>query len=294
MKRSKSLFVVGALCITYAQADTFKPCTIDGLCGEYPTELCYLKKELFYTQWRLNGGVFKLANNDASESPSPSSLNPRFPEHPIMKVVLIEGPPGVGKTEAIRRTLKKVKAREIELSGPSLLQRYLGDGTALIRRKYDEAAAGHSIGAVVIDEADGSLAEESLKPEHRITLEKELCHQITRYDDNNKVVTIIIVNDSAGMSKALMSRVDMHVQVGYQDDDGRRETIKMHLQGANLYIDDELMPVFVQKTKNMGGRDIRKIARKLKLHCVMEGRTVIDSTLLLEVIAQVRREALED
>jgi len=140
------------------------------------------------------------------------------------KGVLLYGPPGTGKTLLARACAAQTDAAFFKLSGPELVQMYIGDGSKMVREAFELAKktikSGKSTGAIMfIDELDAIGTkryggdQQGEREVQRTML--ELLNQLDGFSPNDMVKVIAATNRPDILDPALLrsGRLDRKIEL---------------------------------------------------------------------------------
>lgn len=193
--------------------------------------------------------------------------------------ILLFGPPGTGKTLMARQIGQMLNAREPKIvNGPQILDKYVGESEANIRRLFEDAEAefkrcGNNSGLhiIIFDEIDaickarGSVAGSGGSGVHD-TVVNQLLSKIDGVDSLNNILVIGMTNRRDMIDEALLrpGRLEVQMEIGLPDQHGRTQILNIHTarmkQHGKLGPDvdlDELAAL----TKNFSGAELEGLVR---------------------------------
>lgn len=155
------------------------------------------------------------------------------------KGVLLYGPPGTGKTLLARAVAHHTKCKFIRVSGSELVQKYIGEGSRLVRELF-VMAREHAPSIIFMDEIDsiGSSRTDSGKgsdSEVQRTM-LELLNQLDGFESCNKIKVIMATNRIDILDPALLrtGRIDRKIEFPAPKTTARLEILKIHSRRMNL------------------------------------------------------------
>lgn len=179
------------------------------------------------------------------------------------KGVLLNGPPGCGKTLIARVIAQETDAEFFTISGPEVVHKFYGESEAHLRKIFEEAARrGPSI--IFLDEIDAIAPRRD-----KVTgdVEKRIVAQLLALMDGLKrrrnVIVIAATNLPNALDPALRrpGRFDREINIPVPDREGRREIIEIHSCGMPLDADVDLDQL-AEVTHGFVGADLEALCRE--------------------------------
>jgi cell division protease FtsH len=151
--------------------------------------------------------------------------------------VLLEGPPGCGKTLLARALAGEADAAFFEVSATEFVELFVGVGAARVRDLFEEAAK-KAPAIVFIDELDaigrrrGAGSAASLSHQEREQTLNQLLVSLDGFRAKARVVVVAATNRADVLDPALLrpGRFDIRVQFAQLTADERREVLAIHLK----------------------------------------------------------------
>ncbi|TKX53323.1 AAA family ATPase [Halorubrum sp. SP3] len=186
--------------------------------------------------------------------------------------VLLHGPPGTGKTLLARAIAGESGVNYIQVAGPELLDRYVGESEKAVRELFDRARQAapaivffDEIDAVATDRdaagGDGSGVSERVV--------SQLLTELDRASDNPNLVVLAATNRRDALDPALLrpGRLETHVEVPEPDREARRKILEVHTREKPLTDDVDLERV-ADETEGYSGAEIASLSRAAAMRAI--------------------------
>ncbi|GGJ04484.1 ATPase AAA [Halobellus salinus] len=187
--------------------------------------------------------------------------------------VLLHGPPGTGKTLLARAIAGESGVNFVQVAGPELLDRYVGESEKAVREVFERARQAapaivffDEIDAVATDR-DGAGAGGDSGVGQRVV--SQLLTELDRVSDHPNLVVLAATNRKAALDPALLrpGRLESHVHVPDPDDAARREILDVHLDGRPV-ADDVDRDDLAARTGGLSGADITAVVREASMRAI--------------------------
>ncbi|ESS08989.1 MAG: ATPase of the AAA+ class [uncultured archaeon A07HN63] len=182
--------------------------------------------------------------------------------------VLLHGPPGTGKTLLARAIAGESEVNFIQVQGPELLDRYVGESEKAVREIFERAR--QSAPAIVFfDEIDAiagdrdGLGGDSGVGERVVS---QLLTELDRLTDNPNLVVLAATNRRDTLDDALLraGRLERSIEVDTPDEETRREILAVHTREKPL-ADDVDLDSLAASTAGASGAELTSICREAAL-----------------------------
>ncbi len=181
------------------------------------------------------------------------------------KGVLLNGPPGCGKTLIARAVAHETSAHFIHINGPEVIHKFYGQSEEHLRTIFEDARR-HAPAIIFIDEID-AIAPKREEMHGDRQVERRVVAQLLALMDGlqsrGNVIVIAATNIPNTLDPALRrpGRFDREITIAVPDRDGRREILQIHTRGMPLAegVDlDRLAAI----THGFVGADLEALARE--------------------------------
>lgn len=233
----------------------------------------YFIEEVPQTPWEKIGGqqeAIELIKETIEQPMLYPEIYAAFDQKPV-KGILLYGPPGCGKTligkaiaynlakEYSERTGKETKECFLHISGPKILNMWLGETERMVREIFatarEKAKEGHLV-VVFIDEAESVLRTRSNGRWLNIsnTVVPQFCAEMDGMVELENVVIVLTSNRPDYIDPAILrpERIDRKVRVRRPGKEQSREIL-------SIYLNDRL-PVDPEFAKQSDGEECARIA----------------------------------
>jgi len=183
--------------------------------------------------------------------------------------VLLHGPPGTGKTLLARAIAGESGVNFLQVAGPELLDRYVGESEKAVRELFERARQA-APAVVFFDEIDAiATARGGGDSEVGERVVSQLLTELDRAAENPNLVVLAATNRKDALDPALLrpGRFESHVHVPAPGEDARRAILDVHVEGKPLDDDVDLDAVAASMA-GYTGADVNAVVREATLLAV--------------------------
>ncbi len=152
--------------------------------------------------------------------------------------VLLEGPPGTGKTMLAKATSNEADVNFIYANGSQFIEVYVGVGASRVRNLFETAKKLKPC-IIFIDEIDAVGRSRSNGFDSNSEQDQTINQLLTNmdgFDKNDGIIVMAATNRADMLDKALVrnGRFDRKITVGLPDKLGRKQILEVHLNNKDM------------------------------------------------------------
>ena len=182
--------------------------------------------------------------------------------------VLLHGPPGTGKTLLARAIAGQSEVNFIQVRGPELLDRYVGESEKAVREVFERAR--QSAPAIIFfDEIDAIAGDrEGIGGDSGVgeRVVSQLLTELDRLSDTPNLVVLAATNRRESLDGALLrsGRLERSIEVPNPELETRRAILDVHTRNMQL-ADDVDLTAIAETTDGASSADLTSICREASL-----------------------------
>ncbi|MCK8617755.1 ATP-dependent zinc metalloprotease FtsH [Fructobacillus sp. M158] len=204
----------------------------------------------------------------------------------IPKGVLLEGPPGTGKTMLAKAVAGEASVPFFSISGSDFVEMFVGVGASRVRDLFEQAKK-NAPAIIFIDEIDAVGRRRGSgvgggNDEREQTLNQILI-EMDGFDNSEGVIILASTNRSDVLDPALLrsGRFDRKIMVGAPDVKGREAILKVHAKNKPL-ADSVDLKAIAHQTPGYVGADLENLLNEAALLAARRNKKTIDAADLDE------------
>ncbi|MBN1800980.1 MAG: AAA family ATPase [Candidatus Lokiarchaeota archaeon] len=194
---------------------------------------------------------------------------------------LLSGPPGTGKTLLAKAIATSSKARFIHLVGSDLVQKFIGEGSRMVREVF--SLAKENLPAIIfIDEIDAIAVKrtsEVYKGDREVQRTfMQLLSELDGFANKEGIMFIAATNREDVLDPAILrpGRFDRIIKFDLPNEEARLMILKIHTRKMNLNNVD--LEEIAKKTEGFSGAHIKALVTEAGIKCLRErGNKVIQA-----------------
>ncbi|WP_410766497.1 proteasome-activating nucleotidase Pan2 [Haloferax sp. DFSO60] len=190
--------------------------------------------------------------------------------------VLLYGPPGTGKTMLAKAVANETDATFIKMAGSELVQKFIGEGSRLVRDLF-KLAAEREPAVIFIDEIDAVAAKRtdsktSGDAEVQRTM-MQLLSEMDGFEERGNIRLIAATNRFDMLDEAILrpGRFDRLIEVPKPNVEGRKRILDIHTSDMNT-ADDMDLTELAELLDDYSGADVASLATEAGMFAIRDER----------------------
>lgn len=211
------------------------------------------------------------------------------------KGVLLYGPPGTGKTLLARAVAHHTDCRFIRVSGSELVQKYIGEGSRMVRELF-VMAREHAPSIIFIDEVDsiGSARSEGGSGGGDSEVQRtmlELLNQLDGFESVKDIKVIMATNRIDILDPALLrpGRIDRKIEFPAPNTTARLDILKIHSKRMNLTRGLDMTKI-AEKLSGASGAEVKGVCSEAGMFALRERRVHVTQEDFEMAVAKVLKK----
>ena len=181
------------------------------------------------------------------------------------KGILLHGPPGTGKTLIAKALAKMTESNFINIKGPELLSKWVGESEKGVREIFRKARQAAPC-IIFLDEIDALVPRRGNGGSESHTTESVVSQILTEIDGLEELQNVLIIGATNRLDivdEALLrpGRFDRIIEVSNPDSKGREHIFKIHTKKKPLANDVNITKL-VELTSGFSGAEIGAVANR--------------------------------
>jgi transitional endoplasmic reticulum ATPase len=188
--------------------------------------------------------------------------------------ILLYGPPGTGKTLLAKAVAKETEANFIQIKGPELLSKWVGESEEGMRKVFERA---RQVAPCIIffDELDSLAGKRGVETGTKVTdrVLNQMLAEMDGLEDLKEVLVIAATNRPDMLDPGLLrpGRFDKILLVTAPNEEGRKKIFEIHTKKMPLMKNISLGDL-AKKTDGFTGADIEALVREAGMLALRESK----------------------
>ncbi|KAJ1730841.1 26S proteasome regulatory subunit 8 [Coemansia biformis] len=214
------------------------------------------------------------------------------------KGVLLYGPPGTGKTLLARAVAHHTDCRFIRVSGSELVQKYIGEGSRMVRELF-VMAREHAPSIIFMDEIDsiGSSRGDSGSGGGDSEVQRtmlELLNQLDGFEPTQSIKVIMATNRIDILDSALLrpGRIDRKIEFPPPNEVARTDILRIHSRKMNLTRGINLRKI-AERMMGASGAEVKGVCTEAGMYALRERRVHVTQEDFEMAVSKVMKKDSE-
>ncbi len=216
------------------------------------------------------------------------------------KGILLEGPPGSGKTLLAKAIASETNSTFISMAGSEFVQLFVGIGAARVRELFENARKNKP-SIIFIDEIDAVGRQRgagiNMANDEREQTLNQLLYEMDGFNNNDDIVVMAATNRKDVLDQALLrpGRFDRIIKVPYPDKASREKMIEFYINSKKT--DSEFnIPAIADLTEGLSGAELKNLINEAAILSARNNEKYLQEKYIFEsfektVVGLIRNQA---
>ena len=209
----------------------------------------------------------------------------------IPRGILLEGPPGSGKTLLAKAIASEAEANFVATSGSEFVEIFVGMGASKVRTLFDSARNSRPC-IIFIDEIDAVGRQRgagiNMANDEREQTLNQLLSEMDGFADNDGIMVIAATNRKDVLDAALLrpGRFDRIITVPYPDRESRKSILQVH--ATNKKLDENInLDYIAELTAGFSGAQLKNLLNEAAIYAVRNGGIMITEANIVDALEKL-------
>ena len=205
----------------------------------------------------------------------------------IPRGILLEGPPGSGKTLLARAIAGESNVPFFSVSGSEFVELFIGTGAARIRTLFENAKK-NAPSIIFIDEIDAIGKKRGYGSEEIEQTLNQLLSEMDGFEGNPGVIVIGATNRGHILDSALLrsGRFDRKIYIDYPSYQGRLDILKLYAKNKNISDNVNLLDI-AKSTHGFSGSSLENLMNEAAILTARNNSTSISNYDILAALDRI-------
>ncbi|TFF95645.1 MAG: AAA family ATPase [Promethearchaeota archaeon] len=206
---------------------------------------------------------------------------------------LLSGPPGTGKTLLAKAIANSTQARFIHLVGSDLVQKFIGEGSRMVREVFT-LAKENTPAIIFIDEIDAiaiKRTSEVYKGDREVQRTfMQLLSELDGFAKYDDIIFLAATNREDVLDPAILrpGRFDRVIRFDLPEQEAREMILKIHSRQMNL--NNVNFSLLARKTEGFSGAQIKALVTEAGIKALREEAKKITQQHFTEALTELKDE----
>jgi cell division protease FtsH len=216
------------------------------------------------------------------------------------KGILLEGPPGSGKTLLAKAIATETNSTFISIAGSEFVQLFVGIGASRVRELFENARKNRP-SIIFIDEIDAVGRQRgagvNLANDEREQTLNQLLYEMDGFNNNDDIVVMAATNRKDVLDQALLrpGRFDRIIRVPYPDKQSREKIIEFYLSSKKTDTEFDI-PAIAELTEGFSGAELKNLINEAAILSARNNEKYLQEKYIFEsfeksIVGLIRNQA---